>query len=162
MGTVPIHDNVIVQFLSHCNWFINIGAFSAVCLLCFTIFKKNVICLKIRKNLEKMPLSRHQYRQINSRRARRLFLLFMMWRIYSANTRAFWVHPLFEEHRQKGEFYVLYPDLRHFAPKFFAMYRMNPQKFDRLLELVGPHFEKKWTKMRTPISPEQKLVVTLE
>ena len=126
-----------------------------------------------------MPLSRQQYCQINGRRARRLFLLFMMWRIYSSNTRAFWVHPLFEErrqkgefyvlypdfskeHRQKGEFYVLYPDLRHFSPKFFAIYRMNPRKFDRLLTLVGPHLEKKWTKMRAPISPEQKLVVTLE
>ena len=86
----------------------------------------------------------------------------MMWRIYSAKTRAFWVHPLFEERRQKGDFYVLYPDLRHFAPKFFAMYRMNPQNFDRLLGLVGPHLEKKWTKMRAPISLEQKLVVTLE
>ena len=86
----------------------------------------------------------------------------MMWRIYSANTRAFWVHLLFEECRQKGEFYVLYPELRHFVPKFFAMYRMNPRKFDRPLTLVGPHLENKETKMRAPISPEQKLVVTLE
>ena len=162
MGTVPIHDDVVMQFLCHCNWFINIGTFSAACFLCFSIFKKNVICLTIGKNLEKMPLSRQQYRQINSRRARRLFLLFMMWRIYSANTRAFWVHPLFEDCRQKGEFYVLYPDLRHFVPKFFAMYRMNPQKIDRLLGLVSPHLEKKWTKMTAPISLEQKLVVTLK
>ena len=151
-----------MQFLCHCNWLINIGTFSAACFLCFSISKKNVVCFKIIKNIEKMPLSRQQYCQINSRRVRRLFLLFMIWKIYSANTRAFWVQPLFEEHRQKGEFYVLYPDLRHFAPKFFAMYRMNPRKFDRLLTLVGPHLEKKWTKMRAPISLEQKLVVTLE
>ena len=120
MGVVPIHDNVVMQFWCHCNWFIDIGAFSAACFLCFGIFNKNVICFKFIKNIGKMPLSRQQYREINSRRARRLFFLFMMWRIYSASTRAFWVHPLFEEHRQKGEIYVLYLDLRNFALNFFC------------------------------------------
>ena len=35
---------------------------------------------------------------------------------------------------------MLYPDLRHFPLKFFAMYHMNPRKFDHLLSLVGSHF----------------------
>ena len=87
--------------------------------------------------------------------------MFMLWRLYSVNTRMFWVHPIYGLRKEKGEFYTLYPDLRHFQPKFFAMYRMNPRKFDHLLTLLTPHLEKKWTKMRNPISAEQKLVITL-
>ena len=153
--------------MSSCNFgvvatgSINFSAFPAACLLCFSIFRKNVVCINWLKNIGKMPLTRQQRRGISIRRARRIFFLFMLWRMYSANTRAFWVHPLFEERRKKGEFYMLYPDLRHFPPKFFAMYRMNPRKFDHLLSLVGPHLEKQWTNMRSPISSEQKLVVTL-
>ena len=108
-----------------------------------------------------MPLTHHQHREIANRRARRVFFIYMLWRLYSANTRGFWVHPIYNLRTEKGEFYTLYPDLRHFQPKFFAMYRMNPWKFDRLLALVGPRLQKKWTKMRSPLSPEQKLVITL-
>ena len=108
-----------------------------------------------------MPLNRDQRRQITNRRLRRVFFIFMLWRIYIANVRSVWVHPINARRLEKGEFYTLYPDLRHFQPKFFAMYRMNPRKFDQLLRLVGPRLEKKWTKMRNPLSPKQKLVITL-
>ena len=108
-----------------------------------------------------MALSRVRHRQICEKMRRRVFLIFMMWRIYIASSRSVWVHPINSLHMQKGEFYTLYPDLRHFQPKFFSMYRMNPRKFDRLLTLVGPKIQKKWTKFRSPLSPEQKLVITL-
>ena len=72
-----------------------------------------------------------------------------------------WVHPINELRLEKGEFYTLYPDLRHFPPKFFNMYRMSVPKFDALLTKLVPHLEKKWTIMREPLSPEQKLVITL-
>ena len=81
---------------------------------------------------------------------RRVFFIFMLWRIYIANSRSVWVYPINSLHMQKGEFYTLYLDLRHFQPKF-----------DRLLTLVGPKIQKKWTKFRSPISPEQKLIITL-
>ena len=44
------------------------------------------------------------------------------------SSRSVWVHPTNSLRMQKGEFYTLYPDLRHFQPKFFSMYRMNPRK----------------------------------
>ena len=108
-----------------------------------------------------MALSRLWRRQIRQKMHRRLFLIFMMWKIYCSSVRSVWVHPINTLRMEKGEFYTLYPDLRHFNPKFFAMYRMNPGKFDRLLALVGPKIQKKWTKFRNPLSPEQKLVITL-
>ena len=53
-------------------------------------------------------------------------------------TRIIWVHPLNDDQYYKGEFYVLYPDLRNYPAKFFTMYRMSVSKFDELLELLTP------------------------
>ena len=97
--------------------------------MCVLLLLKNVVCFKFVKNIVKMPLTRNQCYE---------------------NTRGFWVHPIYDLHIEKGEFYTLYQDLRHFQPKF-----------DRLLALVGPHLEKKWTKMRSPLPPAQKLVIML-
>ena len=41
------------------------------------------------------------------------------------------------------------------------MYRMTVAKFDTLLEKVEPVLQRQWTNMREPISPEQKLLLTL-
>ena len=72
-----------------------------------------------------MALSHVRRRQIREEMRRRVFLIFMMWRIYIASSRSVWVDQIKSLHMQKGEFYTLYPDLRHFQPKFFSMYRMN-------------------------------------
>ena len=93
-------------------------------------------------------------------REQRFFFLFMVWRIQIMR-RMMWVHPLNELRLDKGEFYTLYPDLRHFVPKFFNMYRMSVPKFDRLLQKISPLIEKKWTNMREPLSAEDKLVLIL-
>ena len=108
-----------------------------------------------------MALSHLRCQQICEKMRRRVFLIFMMWRIYIASSRSVWVHPINSLHMQKGEFYTLYPDLRHFQPKFFSMYHMNSLKFDRLLAVLAPKIQKKWTKFQSPLSPEQKLVITL-
>ena len=52
--------------------------------------------------------------------------------------REIWVHPLNLDREKKGEFYTLYPDLHNFQKEFFAMYRMNPSKFDELLRILEP------------------------
>ena len=75
--------------------------------------------------------------------------------------RMLWVHPINEMHSDKGKFYVFYPDLWHFSLKFFNMYRMSLPKFDSLLKKIAPKLQRKWTIMREPLSPEQKLVITL-
>ena len=38
---------------------------------------------------------------------------------------------------------------------------MTPQRFEHLLSLVGPHLQQTTTKMREPISPAERLVLTL-
>ena len=76
-------------------------------------------------------------------------------------TRTIWIHPLNEDQYYKGEFYVLYPDLRNYPAKFFTMYRMSVSKFDELLELLMPALLRQNTNYQTSISPEQRLVLTL-
>ena len=102
--------------------------------------------------------NRPQIMQQNYRR--RFFLVFLIWRMQQIR-REYWVHPINELRFEKGEFYTLYPDLRHFPNKFFNMYHMTVAKFDTLLEKVEPVLRRQWTNMREPISPEQKLVITL-
>ena len=62
---------------------------------------------------------------------------------------------------QKGKFYILYPDLRHYPKKFFHMYRMSAEQFDNLLERLEPQLRKKGSNLRASISPERQLVLTL-
>ena len=76
-------------------------------------------------------------------------------------SRTIWVHPLNKDHLHKDEFYTLYPDLRNYLLKFFAMYRMSVAKFDELLEILSPRLVKKNKNYRAAISPEQRLVLTL-
>ena len=84
----------------------------------------------------------------------------MLWITQEIN-RQYWVHPINLLREEKGEFYTLYPDLRHFRSRFIGMYQMDVDKFEELLAKVTPYIKKCWTYMRTPISPEQQLVITL-
>ena len=61
--------------------------------------------------------------------------------------RMIWVHSINEMRPEKGKFCILYPDLWHFGPKFFNMYRMSVPKFDALLQKVAPKLEKKITQL---------------
>ena len=74
--------------------------------------------------------------------------------------RDLWVHPLNDLRNEKGEFYTLYADLRHFNPRFFRMYRMSVQKFDMLLAMLTPRLRKKSVNTWLTISPEHQLVLT--
>ena len=62
---------------------------------------------------------------------------------------------------EKGEFKVLYPDLRLYEDQFFVMYRMSIDKFNELLQMVTPLIEKQNTKYREAVGPEEQLVLTL-
>ena len=94
------------------------------------------------------------------RRNRRILFVLLFLQLQEVQRR-WWVHPINLLRKEKGEFYQMYPDLRHFNQKFTGMYRMNVEKFEELLKLVTPKLKKKWTYMREPISPEQQLIVTL-
>ena len=87
-------------------------------------------------------------------------MIFMLWQMQNV-TREFWVHPINTECEKKANFYMLYPDLRHYHKRFFKTYRVSVERFDKLLELVGPWIAKKYTNFRTPIPAEQRLLVTI-
>ena len=52
------------------------------------------------------------------------------------NVRCMWVHPINNLRFEKGEYFVLYPDLRNYEDKFFNWYRMSTKKFDYLLKMI--------------------------
>ena len=102
-------------------------------------------------------INRLQYLRHVRQHRRQIFMIFMLWQLQNV-TREIWVHPLNIEREEKGEFYVLYPDLWHYHKRFFKTYRMSVERFDTLLELVGPRIAKKYTNFWCPISAEQLLV----
>ena len=132
--------------------------------MCFAFFKCRLLLSKVTGNFFKMPVRRNrrigERRMLAERRQRCFFFVFMFWQMQQVR-RMMLVHPINELRLEKGEFYTLYPDLHHFPPKFFNMYRMSVPKFDAWLTKLVPKLEKKWTIMCEPLSPEQKLVITL-
>ena len=75
--------------------------------------------------------------------------------------RELWVHPYCREACTKGEFFLMYPDLRKYPEKFFRTYRMSIRQFDNLLHLLQPVIEKQINNYRETISAEERLVITL-
>ena len=47
-------------------------------------------------------------------------MIFMLWQMQIV-TRTLWVHPLNNLREEKGEFYSLFPDLRHYNKQFFKL-----------------------------------------
>ena len=75
--------------------------------------------------------------------------------------RELWVHPFCREATTKGEFFLMYPDLRKYPAKFFRSYRMSIRQFDNLLHLLRPVITKEINNYRESISAEERLVITL-
>ena len=117
------------------------------CILLYILPIANVVCfcqneVKILQKCLCAEINRHVHQRNNVQQwQRRFFVLFMAWRLQMIR-RMMWIHPLNELRFEKGEFYTLYPDLRHFGPKFFNMYRMSVPKFDKLLRKISPYIEK--------------------
>ena len=77
------------------------------------------------------------------------------------NVRRMWVHPINNLRFEKGEYFVLYADLRKYEDKFFNWYRMSTKKFDYLLKLIQRRIFRRNTNYRESISTEEQLVITL-
>ena len=92
-----------------------------------------------------------------------LALLVMLDKVENEDTgRRFWVRKIFHERKKYGLYHILTDELRPFDKEyFFRFVRMTPQRFEHLLSLVGPHLQQTTTKMREPISPAVRLVLTL-
>ena len=126
-----------------------------VYMLCHLLLNKYCKCHLLFEFLcAKMPLPLVQCR-------RRHLALIMMMHLLDIHVRSVWIHPINNLWFEKGEFFMLYHDLRKYEDRFFGWYRMSTKKFDELLGIVGNALRKKCTKFREPISSEEQLVITI-
>ncbi|KAG0431463.1 hypothetical protein HPB47_021782, partial [Ixodes persulcatus] len=83
-------------------------------------------------------------------------------RTITARRRRFWVRPSWRFRNTEGQASALLPRLRARDEGYFRDFlRMPPSTFDTLLGLVGPKIERKVTPFREPISPHDRLAITL-
>jgi hypothetical protein len=74
--------------------------------------------------------------------------------------RSDWVNPIFYERETCGEFHTLFPILLEQAQKFFQYFRMGPDTFWYILQIIRL-YKKKQSNFRKCISSEERLAVTL-
>ena len=81
--------------------------------------------------------------------------------LIGGTNRRMWVHPINEERTNFGEYHHLVPQLRCDQKKFKEYFRMSSETFDYIWALLSPLIEKNTTNYMKPISPEERLSVTL-
>ncbi|XP_073471047.1 uncharacterized protein [Aquarana catesbeiana] len=78
-----------------------------------------------------------------------------------SSRRRFWVHPMVSNRFSTGYFGNIYSQLRSYPTKFFNFTRMSVPLFDDLLERLRPRLTRMDTVMRSSVSPEERMLVTL-
>lgn len=74
--------------------------------------------------------------------------------------RRWWVKPVNRNREKYGEFRRVMLELKLNVKEWYFTYtRMSPSLFESLLAIVGPSLVKK--SIRTPLSPCQRLIITL-
>ena len=74
----------------------------------------------------------------------------------------FWVRKLYQERKSSGFFHVLTKELELFDREyFFRFMRMSPDWYEQLLSIVAPKLQRQKTHLREPISPSERLTLTL-
>jgi len=71
------------------------------------------------------------------------------------------VLPINKERETLGEYHKQFQHLKEDDDKFFQYTRMHKRTFDIILNAVRPCLQRKTTNFRRPISPEERLVITL-
>lgn len=75
--------------------------------------------------------------------------------------RRYWIHPLWlDKGKSSGAFNVM-RELNMYPERFQSFYRMSIDCFYRILTLVRDDLTKKNTNWREPVSPEERLLITL-
>ncbi|XP_031342315.1 uncharacterized protein LOC116170224 [Photinus pyralis] len=73
----------------------------------------------------------------------------------------FWIHPIHTRRPVFGSFNHLFPDLLNDPKKFYNYFRMSPDLFFQLRNLIAERIRKENTNYRAAISPEERLAVFL-
>ena len=77
------------------------------------------------------------------------------------NSRRFWVHGINKRRATFGEYHHLMEDVLYDEEKCLSYIRMKPATFQLLLDKVGPYIQKNTTNFRKPLSPKERLIITL-
>ncbi|XP_069588349.1 uncharacterized protein [Ranitomeya imitator] len=75
--------------------------------------------------------------------------------------RRLWIHPINALRMTRGVYSTLYMELRQNPEKFYNYLRMRQDHFDVLLEKVVDDIQRQDTRMRSAITPAERLTVTL-
>ena len=90
----------------------------------------------------------------------KLQLVLLLW-LRNKRKRRYWVHPIFQQRETFGEYHHLMKQILSDDEKCLAYIRMKPDTFKTLLEIIGPHIEKRTTNFRKPLPARERLVITL-
>ena len=100
--------------------------------------------------------------QLLSLRSRYAYAYYTRFLKRQVKKRRFWVREVVQERDGKGEFSLLVNQIEQRDHEYFRKcFKMSPQKFTELYNLVAPDIVKKSTNMREAISAKQRLAVTL-
>lgn len=75
--------------------------------------------------------------------------------------RKIWIHLICSKRKVFGEYHHLFPDLLADKDKFWGYFRITPDRYFQLLEIIKGDLHIKTTTFREPIGPEERLVVCL-
>ena len=94
-------------------------------------------------------------------RRRRICLALALNELQNQHVRSLWVHPIYQNREQHGEYFTLYREYRQYDDKFFNWYRMSVEKFDELFEKVEPRLRRQGGYFWEPVCAEEMLVITI-
>ena len=93
---------------------------------------------------------------------RRILLLLLLKRRRARRKKRAWVRKINIKRHEKGEYRALIQEMRlSDQDSYYKYFRMTPPRFDHLLSLVGPAVTRQMTNFRSPISPGERLALTL-
>jgi hypothetical protein len=81
--------------------------------------------------------------------------------LYSLSSRTKWVHPINRKRKFYGEYHHLMSDLEADSERFITYFRLSPEQFNEVLELVDSDIRKDDTNFRESISSRERLAICL-
>lgn len=78
----------------------------------------------------------------------------------SRKRKRYWIHPSFNVLKKHGAS-ICAEELKIHPTQFQNCYRMSPETFETLVNMVAPHITKQDTNYRDAINPSEKLLITL-
>ena len=69
---------------------------------------------------------------------------------------------MLKKRQQFSQYHSLFTELELFDREYFFKYlRMSPERFEHLVGIVSPFIKKKHCRSRTPLSPAERMVITI-